>query len=172
MSLKTIIVDENDNVVCSKERDALEANDIYRVSALWITNSQEEVLLARRALTKSHSPGKWGPAVAGTIEEGETYYSNIIKEAEEELGLKNIQPKTGPKLRVTQDYNYFCQWYLLKSDKLAEEFKIQEDEVEEVKWITQKELLAEIKEKPENFVEAIKAWIENINDVRLMIKFD
>jgi len=162
MSSKTIIVDEKDNIIGDKERDAVETSDIYRVSALWITNSQGEVLLARRALTKSHSPGKWGPAVAGTVEEGETYYSNIIKEAKEELDLENIQPKTGPKLRVAQDYNYFCQWYLLEIDKPAEEFIIQKEEVEEVKWISQKELLTEIKEKPENFVEAIKGWVGRI----------
>lgn len=162
MSSKTIIVDEKDNIIGSKERDALETSDIYRVSALWITNSQGEVLLAKRALTKSHSPGKWGPAVAGTVEEGETYYSNIIKEAEEELDLENIQPKTGPKLRVAQDYNYFCQWYLLEIDKPVEEFKIQKQEVEEVKWIPRKELLKRIKEKPENFVEAIKEWVGRI----------
>ncbi len=168
MSSKTVIVDGKDNIIGIKERDTVEASDIYRVSALWITNSQGEVLLARRALTKSHSPCKWGPAVAGTIEEGETYHSNIIKEAEEELGLENIMPKIGPKLRVAQDYNYFCQWYLLEIDKPVEEFKIQKEEVEEVKWISQKELLAKIKEKPENFVEAIKEWIENINgsDIR------
>lgn len=162
MSSKIIIVDEKDNVIGNKEREEMEASDIYRVSALWITNSQGEVLLARRALTKSHSPGKWGPAAAGTIEEGETYFSNIVKEAKEELCLENIKPQIGPKIRVDKDYNYFCQWYLLEIDKSAKEFKLQKEEVEEVKWIFQKELLDEIKEKPENFVEAIKEWIEMV----------
>ena len=32
-------------------------------------------------------PEVWGPAVSGTNEEGETYDSNIIKEAQEEIGL-------------------------------------------------------------------------------------
>lgn len=160
MPLKIIIVDQNDNIINHKERETLKQEDIYRVSALWITNSKGEILLARRAFTKSHSPGNWGPAVAGTVEESETYYSNIIKEAKEELGLVNIKPKTGPKIRVAKNYNYFCQWFLLETDKPADEFKIQKSEVEEVKWIPKKELLNEIKNNPDNFVEAMKEWIK------------
>ena len=160
-SSKIIIVDDHDNIIGSKEMEKASKNDIYRVSALWITNSQEEILIARRSLNKSHSPGKWGPAVAGTIEEGETYRTNIIKEAEEELGLKNINPQEGSKIRVSDEYNYFCQWYLLKSDKKKEEFVIQKEEVEEVKWISKKELMENMKNKPENFVEAIDSWMKN-----------
>lgn len=160
MSSKTIIVDEKDNIIGSKERDAVKARDIYRVSALWITNSKDEILLACRALTKSHSPGKWGPAVAGTVEESETYYSNITKEAKEELGLENIEPKVGPKIKVAKNYTYFCQWYLLEIDKPAEEFKIQKEEVEELKWVSKKYLLDEIKNNSDNFVEGIKEWVK------------
>ncbi|GAF94063.1 unnamed protein product, partial [marine sediment metagenome] len=80
---KIIIVDDNDKIIGYKERDTLKREDIYRVSALWITNSHGEILLARRHHTKSHRPRKWGPAVAGTVDAGETYEDNIIKEAEE-----------------------------------------------------------------------------------------
>lgn len=127
---------------------------------MWITNSKDEILLARRALTKSHSPGKWGPAVAGTVEEDETYYSNIIKEAKEELGLENIDPKIGPKIRVAKNYNYFCQWFLLDIDKPVDEFKLQKTEVEKLKWVSLKYLLDEIKNNPDNFVEAMKEWVK------------
>ncbi|MBU4056981.1 NUDIX domain-containing protein [Patescibacteria group bacterium] len=160
MNPKIIIVDENDNIIAHKERENLNAEDIYRVSALWVANSKGEILLARRALTKSHSPGKWGPAAAGTVEEGEDYYSNIIKEAKEELGLENIKPKTGPKIRVAKNYNYFCQWYLLEIDKPLNEFKIQKSEVEELKWISKKELLDEIKNNPDDFVESMKESVK------------
>ncbi len=160
MPSKIIIVDKKDKIIGHKERENLNTEDIYRVSALWVTNSKGEILLARRALSKSHSPGKWGPAAAGTVEGGETYYSNIVKEAREELGLENIKPKTGPKIRVAKKYNYFCQWFLLEIDKLLDEFKIQKSEVEELKWIPQKELLDEIENDPENFMEAIKEWIK------------
>ena len=54
---KIIIVDENDNIIGYKERGTIEQSDIDRVSALWITNSKGEFLLARRAYTKKNNPG-------------------------------------------------------------------------------------------------------------------
>src|SRR3990167_10492394 len=134
--MKIPIVDKNDDVIEYRERNDQDANAIYRVSSLWIRNSKGEILLARRAFSKSHDPGKWGPAVAGTVEEGETYESNIIKEAEEELGLKNIKPIRGEKLRKKTKWNYFFQRFYLILDKDISEFKIQENEVAEIKWFT------------------------------------
>ena len=90
MKEKIIIVDKNDKIIGYKIRGTLDKNGIYRVSALWITNSLGEILLARRSRKKDKHPLKWGPAVAGTVEEGETYEQNIVKEAWEELGLKNF----------------------------------------------------------------------------------
>lgn len=56
---KIIIVDKNDNVIGSKYReDLIPRKDIYRVSALWITNSKDEVLCTQRSFNKEHNPGK------------------------------------------------------------------------------------------------------------------
>ncbi|MFA6254715.1 MAG: NUDIX domain-containing protein [Patescibacteria group bacterium] len=162
MKSKIIIVDENDNVIGYKDRDAVKQEDIYRVSALWVANSQGEIMLARRALTKSHDPGKWGPAVAGTVEEGEDYRTNIIKEAEEELGLKNIALQEGSKERVSGKYNYFVKRYLVKIDKPETEFVINKDEVEEIKWFKREELKQEIQTNPDNFLKTTKKWIETL----------
>lgn len=161
MFSKIIIVDENDNIIANKERETLKAEDIYRVSALWLTNSNGEILLARRALTKSHSPGKWGPAVAGTVEEGETYDSNIVKETEEEIGLKNIKFKQGPKIKISPgQHSYFCQWYLAEIDKPLEEFKIQKREVEEIKWFSKKEIKKKLQKNPNEFIYSVNQWIK------------
>jgi len=113
MRAKIIIVDEKDNIIGYKDRDTLEEDDIYRVSALWVKNSKGEALLARRHRNKSHHPRKWGVAVSGTVEEGESYYENIIKETQEEIGLENITPKVGPKTKTDNEYYHFTQWYIL-----------------------------------------------------------
>jgi isopentenyldiphosphate isomerase len=126
-------VDQNDKIIGYKKIEHLQEGDIYRVSALWITNSKGEILLARRHHTKSHDPRKWGPAVAETVDEGETYEANIIKEAREEIGLINIQPKPGPKIEVQNQYHNFVQWYTLNIDQAIPAFTIQEEEVEEIK---------------------------------------
>lgn len=154
--VKIIIVNDNDEIIGLKERGTLDKNDIYRVSALWIENSNGKILLAKRALTKKHHPGRWGPAVAGTNDVGESYKSNIIKKASEEIGLNNCEFKLGKKKRVSEDYNYFCQWYFLIVDKELDDFTIQKDEVEEIKWFDKDEFLRELKNNPKKFVDGFK----------------
>jgi hypothetical protein len=57
------IVDKNDVGISNKERDEIDySTDIYRVSALWLTNNKED----------------------------ETYEVNTSKEAEEEIGLSAV----------------------------------------------------------------------------------
>jgi len=155
------IVDENDNIIDYKERNTLDyQKDVYRVSALWIINSKGEVLLAKRAATKTQDPNKWGPAVAGTVDKEESYEQNITKEAEEELGLKDIEFQKGPKTRVKGRYNYFCQWFILKTDKDIHEFRIEPDEVSEIKWWSKEELKEQLKANPELFVSGMKQHIK------------
>ena len=55
MKEEIIIVDENDQIIGHKVRGTLDQKDVYRVSALWVQNSNGHVLLAKRALTKKHS---------------------------------------------------------------------------------------------------------------------
>lgn len=102
MSEQIIIVDENDNEIGSADRDSIVLNGprIFRATGLWITNPQNDILLAQRSFSKRAEPGKWGPAVSGTLETGETYRSNVIKEAREELGLTLTENMLliGPKL--------------------------------------------------------------------------
>ena len=76
-----VVVDERDEVTGTKDYESVTSNDIYRVSALWIVNLRGEVLLAQRSFNKTKDPGTWGPAVAGTVEKGEDYDTNIVKEA-------------------------------------------------------------------------------------------
>jgi 8-oxo-dGTP diphosphatase len=154
------IVNENDEIIGYKERSGEILEGVYRVSALWIINSKDEILLARRALSKSNNPGKWGPAVAGTVEKGETYESNIIKEAEEELGLKDIKIRKWKKIRVKGRYNFFCQYFISKIDKDAKDFDFDKREVMDVKWFTKKEILDIVKNHPEQLTESHKYWVE------------
>ncbi|MFA5993303.1 MAG: NUDIX domain-containing protein [Candidatus Pacearchaeota archaeon] len=153
-----IVVDDNDKVIDNMSREDVDKNKKlrYRVTALYITNNQGQILLARRAFTKSHNPGKWGPAVAGTVEENETYESNIIKEAEEELGLKNLKLTKGPKVKVDQEHKYYAQWFSVIVNKPTEDFQVQTEEVAEIKWFSKEELLKQLEQNPNDFVNAVE----------------
>lgn len=125
-----VIVDENDTPIGVKERGEIDAaKDRYRVTGLWLTNSKGDILLAQRALTKKVNPGLWGPAVAGTVEEGETYDENIVKEIREELGIRLsiTDLKKVKKFRVDGPRHYFSQFYTYTADTPAPDFAIARD---------------------------------------------
>ncbi len=162
MKPKVIMVDENDIETGLAGRDEWEQGAIHRVSALWLSNSKGEILLAKRALVKKHAPGKWGCAAAGTIEEGETYDTNIIKETEEEIGvtLTLDQLTRGEKLLMGPPENRrFIQWYMGTADVPVESLKLQEDEVSEARWVPYDELITWMKQKPEDFVKTLPARV-------------
>lgn len=156
------IVDKNDEVIDYKDRCALAPGDIFRVAALWITNSKGQILLAKRLPTKKVHPDMWGPAAAGTVAQGESYEDNIIKETAEEIGLENIKPKIGPKRFIDGQYPYFLQYFLLSLDSDLEKFHIDNQEVAEIKWFDKPELLKMIAEKPDSFLPTTPLWIEEL----------
>lgn len=146
------VVNEQDEVMGHKLRDDLDLNtDIYRVSALWLTNDQNDVLLAQRSFKKNNAPGKWGPAVAGTVEEGETYETNIYKEAQEEIGLTDYKFNKGPKIFINSSRKYFGQWFMAQVNKPAEYFTVQTDEVEKISWVPFGELIKDVQENPQKY---------------------
>jgi len=162
---KIIIVNKNDKIINHKERETLAQSDIYRVSVLWIQNPKGDILLAQRSFNKKKNPGKWGPAVAGTNDEGESYESNIIKEAEEELGLKNIKIKKLFHKLAEDKRRRFFQWFITIIDKEIFEFTIQKEEVEKIKWFTKEELLKELNKFPNKFLNSkIKECMDYLNE--------
>ncbi len=156
--MKIPIVNEQDEIIGYKDRDNKDPGDIIRASGLWVTDKDGNILLAQRSFSRKNDPGIWGPAVAGTVEEGETYESNIIKEAEEEIGLVGIKPILGPKIRAKYK-QYFGQWFtaVVDHDYL---FKKQDEEVEELKWFTKEELMKFLEEKPEMFLKEFIRYVE------------
>jgi len=162
--MKIIIVDEKDNILGFKERNSVLDNELYRVSSCWIVNEKNQVLLAKRSLNKKRNPGKWGPSVAGTLEEGETYESNIVKEFFEELGLEDSKPVEILKEKIIgEGENFFVHWFYLKTDKKVHEFKLQEDEVSEVKFFEREEIFSMVKRFPEKFTSNMDKYLNTLS---------
>lgn len=160
---RIIIVNENDEIIGYKERGTLSQSDIYRVSALWVQNSKGEILLAQRSFNKKENPRKWGPAVGGTVEQGETYESNIVKEAQEEIGLTNHHFQKSFHKKNKGEHKHFTQWFFALVNKDLKEFTIQQEEVEKIKWYTKEELLKELTDYPDNFLNSIKDCVNFFN---------
>jgi isopentenyl-diphosphate delta-isomerase type 1 len=140
------VIDEDGNPTGTvKPRKSVHRDgDLHRTVHVWLLTSRKEVLLQKRAKTKSTHPGLWDMACAGHITHGETSLEASVKEIEEELGIQ-INPEDirflfSIKSRhihhggVKTDYELH-DVYLVKKDIPLSFFTLQIDEVEAVKYI-------------------------------------
>lgn len=138
-------------------------------------NNNNEILLQKRSPNKKDKPNLW-EICFGHISSGETPESSILREVKEEIDL-DINEKDLIPLGVEHTEEYyentnrfhkaFSYIYLIKTNKNIEEFKLQDEEVSDVKYIPLKELTERIKAKDESLAflnfEFILKVLENIN---------
>lgn len=152
---RVTMVDSNDNVIGYKYfREINFATEIYRVSRLWVTDKAGNILLQKRSPNVVFNRNKWACAVGGTNDEGETYESNIIKEAQEEIGLAiAINECTPVATRIEQDptRNIFCKYFIHTIDAVMPTITFDEYELGGVKWFSSNELKKAIEIEPDNF---------------------
>ena len=152
--MKIPIVNEKDEIIGYKEREDRYIEEIVRATGLWIKDKDGNILLAQRAFNKKHAPGLWGAAAGGVVEEGETYESCIIREAEEEIGLRGIVLTPGPKIRLFDCFSHFFSIIVDHDYKFIK----QDEEVEQIKWFSEDELNKLLKENPEMFMKGFEIY--------------
>ena len=147
----------------------------HRVAHVWIYNSNKEIMLQLRAKDKQVYPNLWDISVAGHISAGEREIVSAMREVEEEIGLKvkeselqllnirNVQFTTNNTIN-----NEIIYLYLLKFDGNIKQLKIQEEEVQEIKFFKLNELEKQLKENPEKFTPYGDYFYEIINKIRGM----
>jgi len=154
------VVNEQDEIIGYKERSEIQKEDIYRVTALWITNNKGEILIAQRAFTKRNNPGTRWPAVSGTVEKWESYDENIEKEMYEELWLETIEITPRLHERKSNDHNFFLQRYRAEIDEPISYFTFPEEETAAIKRIAKEELISQIQSHPEQFVPDMGEYVQ------------
>jgi isopentenyldiphosphate isomerase len=162
-----ILVNEDDDIISYKERDSIDADDIYRISSLRLTNSSWEFLIAKRSMHKKNSPWKWWPAVAGTVEKWESYMDNIVKEIDEEIWLVLDIITLWPKRRKNTWWrNYFQQRFFSTQDISIEECTLQAEEVDAIKRIRRELFEKSYAENPENFLTTMPWYVAEFSSYR------
>lgn len=150
------IVDENNCLTGDKleRKQVHEQNLFHRHVSCWIMNSKGEILLQRRAFTKSKNPGKWAKT-GGHVDSGETVKQAVKREVYEEIGI-SISEDQMIEVEVFQsnkmNEHSFSHGFILLIDHMIHEFKLQEEEVSEVKYFTIEQLERYKEKNDDSFV--------------------
>ena len=135
------LYDENENLIGEKvlrSKDMkLEIGKYIKIVIVFIKNNEDKFLIQKTSKEK----GSVWATTGGLVSSGYTSDETIVKEIEEELGLiidfnelKHIET-------IKREYAFQDTYYLEKNIEI-EDIKVQEEEVELVKWLS----IDEIKE--------------------------
>lgn len=133
------IVDMNGNPtgkIVDKE-EAHVKNLLHNGVIIFVINDKNQILLSKRSANKKYNPNKW-EVCGGHVHAGEEIEEAAVREITEELGL-NKNEVTLSSLLYKECFknktdSHIFYYYYIKCNKGATEFKIQENELSEVKW--------------------------------------
>ena len=140
-------VDEQDNLLGHRVRsDIRQRGLIGRCTFIFLFNSQGELCVHRRTLSKALYPGFWDTAAGGMVAAGESYAQSAARELEEELGVSGV-PLT------EHDHFYFedgdsrlwCKSYSAVWDG---PLRLQPEEVMEARFLAIETIQQEAAQKP------------------------
>lgn len=156
------VLDENENYTgMVEDRKKVHEQGLWHMHVgAWIMNEKGEILLEQRASNKKVDPNKWA-RIGGHVNAGETPLQAIQREILEEIGveipIENFEvleiDKADQYDSKKNRYNrYFSHSYFAFVKYKIEEYKVQKEEVNAVKYITIEDMIKANKEKNMDYV--------------------
>jgi len=159
-----LVNDQDDSIGTMEKMEAHEKGVLHRAFSVFLFNEKGEMLLQQRAKDKYHSGGLWTNTCCSHPRPKESTLHAATRRLMEEMGIE------------TQVHEIFQFIYKAKLDRgLIEheldhvffghfdgEFEINKDEVESARYISKKELLAEVDSAPESFTEWFKIALPEV----------
>ncbi len=137
----------------------------HKAVALFIINSNDEVLLQRRSPNKKLWPNLWDISAGGHVLAGEFGFEAIIREIKEELNAdieKNdilfIGSATSTNVKGDIINNHFNEYYIVNKDVDISTLTLQLEEVSEVKWFKKEDIVNRIKNNFDCITEKGGCW--------------
>jgi isopentenyl-diphosphate delta-isomerase len=158
-----ILVDENDNPLGTMEKiEAHEKAVLHRAFSVFIYNSNNELMLQQRALSKYHTPGLWTNTCCSHQKLGETNIEAGKRRLQEEMGFSTDLQETisfiykAPFDNGLTEHEYD---YILVGE-YNDEPNPNPEEVNAWKWMSLEDVEADIKKHPSNYTEWFKIIFE------------
>ncbi|NTW22725.1 NUDIX domain-containing protein [Candidatus Falkowbacteria bacterium] len=149
----------------------------HRAAHVWIYNAKGEVLLQLRAQGKQLYPGTLDVSAAGHVGANEEPAVAAARELEEELGLR-VQPSDLHFFKIVKNSppfpgfknNEFYYVYFLQYDGGTEAFKLQDEEVESVKFFGISQIEKDLSSDKSRFVPHGSYWHEILGELEKISK--
>ena len=173
------ICDESNNLtnIQKMKSEAHRMGLWHRAAHIWLYNSKGEILLQLRAKEKPLFPDMWDVSVAGHISSGEDSITSALREIEEEIGLKvkkeDLEFFKLRKVKAIYKGIKNCEFhysYFLKFDGEIKKLKLQDEEVQEIRFLPIKRIEEELRTNPNKYVPHGDYWLEVINEVKRKLK--
>ena len=97
-----------------------------------------QFLMQKRSMRKKVYPGRWS-VTGGAVDLGESTVDAVYRECKEELGI-DVNPDKVELMMSVKRKNVFVDIFLDKENWNINDLKLQEEEVDDVKWFERKEL--------------------------------
>ena len=158
-----ILVDKKDHEIGNKEKMQTHIDgDLHRAFSIQLYNSNGEVFIHQRALTKYHCGGVWTNACCSHPFPGELTIDGAIRRLYEELGYKQIQLKEEFVFQYKKEFdnglieNEIDHVFIGYTDLLPPQ--IDPEEIGDYKWISVDKLKYDIQENQVNY----SVWFKKI----------
>lgn len=150
------VVDEDDRVIGTRTRGEIHAEGLmHRATHILVFNSQGDLFLQKRSMSKDENPGLWDTSVAGHVDSGEDYLGCAVRELGEELGMpSDISLNYLFHLPATEltgmehSAVYACQY--------DGPLELQAEEIDEGQWISPVEMNRRVRDADPSLTQGVK----------------
>jgi 8-oxo-dGTP pyrophosphatase MutT (NUDIX family) len=149
------IVNEENEVIAQASRAQMRAQCLrHRATYIVVHDGMGKILVQRRTEIKDFMPGMLDATAGGVVQSGEDLLESARREAEEELGIAAV-----PFAEHGQFYfeDQHCRVW-------GGPFAMQEEEVDEIFWMTPEEITARCDEFTDDSLKALSLWLSRNSD--------
>ena len=163
---QVVLVDEQDHPIGLMEKQAAHIGPhLHRAFSVFIFNSEGELLMQQRALSKYHSPGLWTNTCCSHPRDGETLAEATSRRLMEEMGMRCEMHEVytfiykAPVGQGLTEHEFDHVW-IGRSDETPQ---INREEVESWKYMSLSDLKKDIQLHPELYTEWFKITFEEMS---------